>query len=325
MKTFSHLLLFMLTFNDGAGVQPLSCGQTNECLSIVGEVRVELRVVPRTQQQKFEAITDGLCWRVRITESAPPKDGPPFWQEFGSDGQSVYAVTYYDTNYTGPSLFAGRDGLITTNTTHRRSRNNASAKVIPGTIPMPVSLIEYIWLASLSGCELKHLEANAVSGLPALYAGGSETDHITLREPARWVLSREFPFTPSRFEFFGGGTYGFSEEKGTHRIIPSQPFTNLALTVESTTNSGAWTVPAKFSFNAFRAPSSSDPGTSAVVFSGRGNTIAITKVPRPNSFLPLVSSSTSVQDWRLNADRATTYYASNRWFTPEEVKRRGQH
>jgi hypothetical protein len=307
----------------GRGAQ-LSCGQTNECLSIIGSVRLESRLLSKTWQRQFEAITDGRRWRVRFPDADRPTNSPPFWQEYGCDGQSVYAVTLYDTNYTGPRLFADKDGISVRNFSGRKPRNNATAKVIPGSIPMPNWLIEYVWLAYLSGCELTQLEAHSVSVLPALYGGGNETHHLTFKEPARWVLSRDFPYNPSRLEFFGGGMYSFSAKLGEHRTIPSQPFTNLALVVESTTNSGAWTVPARFSVIAFRPLPSAGSGAAAVSFTGRGETIAITRVPPPNSFLPAVPSSTSVEDWRLNVEEFTSYYASNRWFGPEEVKSRGR-
>jgi hypothetical protein len=182
---------------------------------------------------------------------------------------------------------------------------------------MPESL-GYIWLAYLSGCELKQLEANSVFELPALYSGGLETHHLTLREPARWALTREFPFTPSRLEFFGGEVYGYSKDMGLVRHATSRPVTNLALVVQSTTNSGAWTIPARFSLAVFGPPF----GTNGAWLASRGNgeTISIARVPRPISFLPAVPSSTIVHDWRFDPD-PKTYFASNRWFSLEEAKR----
>jgi hypothetical protein len=308
-------------FNTAWGAQALSCGQTNECLSIRGEVRLESQLFPITQRQEFEVITDGVRWHMRVFNPNPPTNSPPFRQEYGFDGQSVYAVSFVDTNYTGPRYFGSKDGFILTNFSGRKPTNNGTARIIPGSIPRPSSLIGYIWLAYLSGCELKQLEANAVSELPDLYVGGNEADHLNSREPARWVLSRDFPFSPARLEFFGGGMYGFSEKLGTHRIVPSQPFTNLALVVESTTNSGAWTVPARFSFMAFRPPST-DNGASTVGYIGRGVAIAIARVPPPKSFLPTPPSSTRVEDWRLNTEEPASYYVSERWLSIEEVKRR---
>src|SRR5688572_21081592 len=93
-----HTVLFLVIASSAAAAgQPLSCGQTNECLSILAEVRFQSR--PLTQRQKFEAITDGLNWRVRLLESSPPSEGPALRQEWGSDGTCVYAVTYYDPDY----------------------------------------------------------------------------------------------------------------------------------------------------------------------------------------------------------------------------------
>jgi hypothetical protein len=182
---------------------------------------------------------------------------------------------------------------------------------------MPESL-GYIWLAYLSGCELKQLEALSVFELPALYSIAiDETHHLNFREPARWALSREFPFVPSRLEFFGGDNYGFLPQKGLQRFS-SRPFTNLALVVQSTTNSGAWTIPARFSLAVFGPPF----GTNGAWLASRGNgeTISIARVPRPISFLPAVPSSTIVHDWRVDPD-PKTYFASNRWFSLEEAKK----
>jgi len=306
----------------------MSCGQTNECLSIVAEMRLEIlshpqapQQPPRThQQQRFAILTDGTSWRVEILDFERSTNSQVSRVEYGCDGENVYGVTTYDTNYAGPRLVA-RNGMIVTNAGGRPPRNNGSAKVLPGRIPMPESLLGYIWLAYLSGCELKQLEANSVFELPALYSGGMETHHLTFREPARWVLSGGFPFTPSRSEFFGGEIYGYSKEFGLTRHATSQPVTNLALVVESTTNSGAWTMPARFSLALFGPPfGTNGPWLAA---RGIGETISIARVPRPHSFLPAVPSSTSVIDWRFDPE-PKTYYASNRWLSLEEAKRAGR-
>ena len=303
----------------------MSCGQTNECLSITGKLRLESPWQPKTQQRHFDAITDGRCWRVRLYDPTPSTNSSILGEEYGTDGQSVYDVTLYDTNYTGPTLFAGTDGVIVTNVGRWKSKNNASVTVLPGNIPAPRgTLIEFVWLAYLSGCELKQREANSVSELPPLYGGPEEAHFVEYKEPARWLLSPKFPFSPSQLVFFGAGMYGFSTEMGVHRLVPRQAFTNLAFVVESRTNSGAWDVPAKFSFLGFRLLPELDKRKTSISFMVTGETMALALVPPPSSFLPAIPSSPAVLDWRLDSGKGTTYYVSNRWFSAEEVKKRSR-
>jgi hypothetical protein len=300
-------LLFVMMLVSRVAGQSLSCGQTGECISIVVEVSrdflppLEAQQPKTKQRQKFQIITDGSGWRIRILEADPPMHAGFLRQEFGSDGESVYAVTTFETNF-----MSGVGG--------GRVKNNGSATVLPGRIPMPSFSIEYVWMAYLSGCELKQLEAGSIFELPPLFSVAlKENHHMSFKEPARWTLSKNFPFSPSRLEFFGDGTYGWTPQ-GVQRFS-SRPYTNLALSVEGTTNSGAWTVPAKFSSAVYGPPAGS--WISSTV---KGVTKEISRIPRPFSFLPAVPSSTHVLDWRF--EPVKSYSASNKWFSLDEIRER---
>jgi hypothetical protein len=217
--------LLVLLFAADAKAQLLSCGQTNECISIVGEIHMESPIFPVSRHERFRLIMDGKCWRVWIPNQKT--DLRSLGSEYATDGQTVYSVSSINTNYSGPiEIFTGK-GVIKTNAVPGRSRNNASAQLWSGYMPDHVFPIGSLWLTYLSGCELKRREANSNFELPVYY-GGPEIEHFNdYSEPARWKLTAQFPFCPKQLEFFGGGVYGWSKDNGWVRRMPSSPFTNM--------------------------------------------------------------------------------------------------
>jgi hypothetical protein len=321
MNRYFVKCLLLCFFAAEAHAQLLSCGQTNECISIVGELHKESPLFSSGSKferfvapERFHLITDGRSWRIRIPEG---NDSQVIEREYATDGQAFYCVSAYNTNYSGPIQVSTKSGLITTNAVPGRSRNNASAKLFPGAMPSEVSTVMNLWLVYFSGCELKKREAASHYELPPYYSGA--VSQLGYSEPVRWKLSDGFPYCPKRLEFFGGGIYGWSPENGMSRRVPPSPFTNMNLFVDKMTNFGSWTIPVSFKFTSYQSPDGTNDAP-RVVLTVRGETTEIVRIPHPGSFLPTVYPATSVDDRRFDPEQPKSYYISERWLTPEEAK-----
>ena len=144
MKSLPLCSLLGVALTVDAGAQPLSCGKTHECISIIADVRLEFLPFPRMQQpspinpqqQRFQILTDGVNWKVDLLGLEQVANSPVSRREYGCDGENVYEVVSYDTNYAGPRV-AIKNGVMVTNAGGRLPLNNGSAKILPGRVPMP--------------------------------------------------------------------------------------------------------------------------------------------------------------------------------------------
>ncbi len=320
------LALLGLPLRAAESAKPQTCGQTNECLWIAGTIRIEpqppfnTRVPARTN--RFEALTDGLLWRIKMFPVDEATRLSFAYFEAGTDGESVYRISAFNTNDVRGEPLVWPNGIVVTNRGPWTSRTVAGGVVSEGVIPpQSGSQVEIIWAAWLSGCVLKDQDKDSVFELPPLY-GGDEGSFNRVTEPVRWTLSAKFPFVPSLLAFYGAHDYGFggSPEPKPMRIKPDSPYTNWMMQVQSVTNLGAWTVPATCTFGYYMQPA--QPGGPArLSTTGTGTTTRVERRPWTTNFLPAVPGMAHVTDWRIHSKGPVTYYVSNQWFSVEQVMR----